>query len=208
MSDKAQQAADFIVSHCPNVGAFHGSGEPYLFLQETAENMRTAKPSTILPARYIEHVAYAINIVGSNGFLTPPAAVASVYLATRFEYYFRLLSGKLNGDGTWVSQSARDATVAAIADPRLKKRRISSVALAYEIMKTGASSVGPYCASLDRILYASPISAAGNSTIEHIGDRIEFGRLAAGHGHWGDISAEAVFYGLMTAIVFYAQDPC
>lgn len=205
MNGRAQQAVAFIVSHCPNVGAFYGSGEPYRFLQETAEHMRATKPTSTFPDRYIEHVAYAIGMVGSNTFLTPPAAVASVYLATRFEYYFRLLSGKLNGDGTWISQSAQQATLALLADARLKKRRISSVSLAYEIMKTGASKLVPYCASLDRALYAVPTSASGNFAIEHVGDRIEFGRHAAGHGHWGDISAEAVFYGLMTALVFYAQ---
>ena len=42
-------------------------------------------------------------------------------------------------------------------------------------------------------------------TVADIGDRIEFGRHAVGHGHWGDISAEALFYGLMTSLVFYNQ---
>src|ERR1700731_1741711 len=120
MNGKAQQAADFIVSHCPHVGTFHGSGEPYGFLQETAEKMRVAKPSTVFPDRYIQHVAYAMGMVASNGFLSPPAAVASVYLATRFEFYFRLLSRTLNGDGTWVSQSAQQTVLSRIADPRLK----------------------------------------------------------------------------------------
>jgi hypothetical protein len=43
--DKAQQAADFIVSHCPHIGAFSGTGEPYGFLQETANDMRAATPT-------------------------------------------------------------------------------------------------------------------------------------------------------------------
>jgi hypothetical protein len=205
MKDRAQQAADFIVSHCPNVGAFHGSGEPYGFLQETAEHMRAATPTAVFPPRYIEHVAYAIDMVGSNMFTTPPAAVASAYLASRFEFYFRLLSGNLNGDGTWVSQSARQAALTTLRDQRLTKPRISSVSLAYEVMRLGTSRVLPYCALLDRTLYASPIKAGGNFAIEHVGDRIEFGRHAVGHGQRGDISAEAVFYGLMTAIVFYVR---
>jgi hypothetical protein len=201
MKDKAQQAADFIVSHCPHVGAFHGSGEPYGFLQETAEHMRAAKPTLVFPARYIEHVAYAVGTVGSNMFTTPPAAVASVYLATRFEFYFRVLSGKLNGDGTWVSQSAQQAALAMIVDRRLKNPIISNVSLAYEVMRLGTSKILPYCASLDGSLYAS----GGNSGIKHLGARIAFLRHAGGHGEWGDISSEAVFYGLMTAIVFYAH---
>lgn len=139
--DRAQQAANFVASHCPNVGAFYGTGDPYGFLQETAEHMRAAKPTSVFPDRYVEHVAYAVETVGSNGFLSPPAAVAAVYLATRFEFYFRVLSGKLNGDGTWVSRSAQQAAFAAIGDKRLTKRRISSVSLAYDVMKLGASKV-------------------------------------------------------------------
>jgi hypothetical protein len=167
--------------------------------------MRAAKPTRIFPDRYIEHVAYALELVGFNGFRTPAAAVASVYLVTRFEFYFRVLSEKLHPDGTWVSQSAQDIAATAIGDPRLKRHRISSVALAYEVMKLGSSKVNPYCVGLDRALYPSPIKATGNFEIANVGDRIAFGRHAVGHGHWGDISAEAVFYGLMTAIIFYGH---
>jgi hypothetical protein len=203
MKDKAQQAADFIVSHCPHVGAFHGSGEPYGFLQETAQQMREAQPTSVFPARYIEHVAYAVDLVGRNMFTTPPAAVASVYLATRFEFYFRLLSGNLNGDGTWISEPARQVALTTLGGKRLKNKvGISSVSLAYEVMRLGTSKVLPYCALLDRTLYPSPIKGG---RIKHVGDRIEFGRNAVGHGHWGDMSSEAVFYGLITAIVFYAH---
>jgi hypothetical protein len=146
-----------------------------------------------------------VGTVGSNGFLSPPAAVSSVYLATRFEFYFRLLSGRLNGDGTWVSETAQQAARAKLGDQRLKSPRISRVSLAYEVMRLGTSRILPYCALLDRTLYSSPIKATGAFAIKHVGNRIEFGRDAVGHGHWGDISSEAVFYGLMTAVVFYAQ---
>ncbi len=203
--DKAQQASNFITTSCPRVGAFHGTSEPYLYLKETASQMRASKPSAVFPDRYIEHVAYAVDMVASNTFLSPPAAVASVYLATRFEFYFRILSGKLNGDGTWKSQSAQQAAQAAIVDGRLNRNRVSSVALAYKVMKLNQSTVVQYCEALDRILYTTPLTAVGNFTVADLGDRIEFGRHSAGHGYWGDISAEAVFYGLMTAIIFYGQ---
>jgi len=62
-----------------------------------------------------------------------------------------------------------------------------------------------YCGSLDRRLYPSRTTAGQSFVIQHVGDRIEFGRHSAGQGHWGDISSEAVFYGLMTAAIFYAQ---
>lgn len=206
MNDRAQQAANFIASHCPHVGAFNGTSEPHDFLRETAAQMLASRPTDVFPDRYIEHVAFAVDAVASNMFLSPPAAVASVYLATRFEFYFRVLSGKLNGDGTWVSQATQQAALEAIADRRLKKGRISSVSLTYEIMKLSQSKVVPYCTSLDHILYPAPIAVSGNFRIANLGGRIEFGRHSAGHGYWGDISAEAVFYGLMTAVIFHAQE--
>jgi hypothetical protein len=203
---KAQQAADFIMSHCPNVGAFWGAGEPYGFLQGTAQEMLASAATSVFPSRYIEHVAYAVDIVGRNRFLSPPAAVASVYLATRFEFYFRVLSGRLHNDGRWVSQSAQQVAVAVIGDkPALRKRHVSNVAFAYKVMKLGTSRVVSYCAALDRALYNSPTQAGGHFEIADLGDRIAYGRHRVAHGHWGDISADAVFYGLLTAVVFYSH---
>ena len=203
---KAQQAADLIASHCRNVGAFWGTGEPYGLLQETAQEMRVTPATSVFPSRYIEHVAYAMDMVGRNRFLSPPAAIASVYLATRFEFYFRVLSGRLQNDGGWVSQSAQQVAVAVIGDkPSLRKKHVSNVAFAYKVMKLGTSRVVTYCAALDRALYNSPIQAGGNFEIIDLGDRIAYGRHRVAHGHWGDISAEAVFYGLLTAVFFYAH---
>ena len=205
MTDKSQIAANFIISHCPNVGAFSGTGDPYDFLRETVDEMRRSKPTAVFPDRYIEHVAHAVEMVATNIFLSPPAAVASVYLATRFEFYFRVLSKKLNADGTWISQSEKASAQSAIKDQRLNRTRIFSVALAYEIMKLGSSKVIPYCTLLDKTLYPSPITAVGGFSIASVGNRIEFCRHSVGHGHWGDISSESVFYGLMTAVIFYAH---
>ena len=42
-------------------------------------------------------------------------------------------------------------------------------------------------------------------TIEDVGDWIKFARNSACHGLWGDISGDAVFYGLVTAIIFHNQ---
>ena len=204
--DRTQQALDFITTCCRNIGAFQGTSDVHQYLKKTAAEMAVSEPSAVFPDRYIEHVAYAVDMVASNMFLSPPAAIASVYLSTRFEFYFRILSGKLNGDGTWISLSAKQFARAAIKDNRLKGNRISSVALAYKIMKLNQSLkiVRAYTA-LDNSLYATPTTVVGGMTISNIGDRIEFGRHAVGHGHWGDISAEALFYGLLTAVVFYNQ---
>ena len=66
-------------------------------------------------------------------------------------------------------------------------------------------SIVQHCAALDRALYSSPTGVVGGKTVADIGERIEFGRNAVSHGKWGDISAEALFYGLMTSLVFYNQ---
>jgi len=204
--DRTQQARDFITSCCRSVGAFQGTSDVCRHLKETASEMAVSAPSDVFPGRYIEHVAYAVNMVACNMFTSPPAAIASVYLATRFEFYFRILSGKLNGDGRWLSPAARSAAQAAINDERLRNKRISSVALTYKIMKLDQSRpIVQHCTALDNALYSTPTTVVGPMTVADIGDRIEFRRNAVGHGHWGDISAEGLFYGLMTSLVFYNQ---
>ncbi len=204
--DRTQHALDFITTCCRGVGAFYGTTAVNQYLKETASDIKASGPSAVFPDRYIEHVAYAVDMVASNMFLSPPAAIASVYLATRFEFYFRILSGKLNSDGTWISLSARETAQAAIKDNRLGRNRISSVALAYKIMKLDQShKIVQACTALDNSLYSTPTIVVGCVPVADIGDRIEFGRHAVGHGHLGDISGEALFYGLMTAVVFYTQ---
>ncbi|NNJ26962.1 hypothetical protein [Alienimonas chondri] len=206
-ANNARDATDYIQTCCGTVGSFHGSPDVYQFLKDAAGEMAAATPSTVLPSRYIEHVAYALNMTASNRFLSPPAAIASVYLATRFEFYFRVLSGKLNADGSWISSASQQAAQSAINDHRLSWRRVSSVALAYKIMMLNRTlPVVRYFEMLDRSLYMTPTTVVGPMTVSNLGDRIEFGRHAVSHGHWGDMSAEAVFYGLMTSIVFYSAE--
>jgi hypothetical protein len=203
--DKTQQAMDFIGQCCPHIGAFQGGPEPFIFLRETAHEMRCAKPSAVFPDRHLEHIAYAVDMVGSNGFLSSPAAIASVYLVTRFETYFRVLSGRLNRDGTWLSSADRQAAIRAIGK-QLPKIRISNVAWAYKIMTLGTAKIVGYCSALDARLYCGGSSKASTGrTIGSLGDRIEYLRHSAGHGSWGDLSSEAAFYGLLTAAIFHAQ---
>ena len=134
-----EEAIKYLTTCCRNIGAFSGTGAPYTFLKSLASQIEQSKPSKVFPDRYKEHVAYAVNMVAFNLFLSPPAAIASLYLATRFEFYFRILSGKLNGDGTWISSETKSTAQAAIDDRRLKKERISSLSLAYRIMMTDSS---------------------------------------------------------------------
>jgi hypothetical protein len=200
------EAIKYLTTCCRNIGVFSGTNAPYTFLKKVASQIEQSKPSEVFPYRYKEHVAYAVNMVASNLFRSSPAAIASLYLATRFEYYFRILSGKLKGDGTWISPTAQATAKAAINDGRLTKKRVSSLSLAYQIMMTDASrQIVQQCAKIDNCLYQKPITLCNGTNVHNIGDRIEFGRLVAGHGYWGDISSEAVFYGLLTGIVFYNQ---
>jgi hypothetical protein len=199
------KAITYLTTCCPNIGAFTGT-HPYAFLKNVASQIEQSKPSKVFPAdRYKEHVAYAVDMVASNPFLSPPAAIASLYLATRFEYYFRILSGKLNGDGTWISPTAKSVAQAAIGGKKLPCQ-VSNVSLAYQIMMTDTSlQIVQQCAKIDNCLYQKPITLANNKKVCNIGERIAFARHRASHGHWGDISSEAVFYGLLTGIVFYNQ---
>jgi hypothetical protein len=206
MNDPVQQASDLIVTCCAHVSAFEGSGEAHQLLMDTAAEMRQSRPSAAFPQRYIEHVAYALDTVARFGFLSPQAAIASVYLATRFEFYFRILSGRLTREGTWVSAVAQREAIDAIGDQRLKRAKVSSVARAYRVMKLNTGRVSTQCRTLDAALYPKPVTLGSGFIVSDLGDRIEFGRNEASHGARGDISAESVFYGLMTAIVFYGHE--
>lgn len=205
-----QQAAGYITSSCPHLVGFSGTDEVYRFLASVALDVDASKTTPLFPGRYKEHVAYALKMVANSHFTSPPAAIASVYLATRFEFYFRILSGKLSADGCWISPQAQSSAIAAIDDsrltPRLRQRCISRVSLAYKVMKLDQSgTAGQVFEQLDRALFPAPQKAVTGKVIADIGDRIEYGRNAAGHGGLGDISAESIFYGLVTAIVFYNQ---
>ena len=190
------------------MGAFFSTdaGSVSKFIARVAQDMEASSSTTLFPGRYKEHVAYALNMVAQNSFTDPPAAIASVYLATRFEFYFRILSGELNGDGTWINPQGRSNVTAALNDSRLSRPRISSVSLAYKIMKLNQSrSAAQVFDQLDRNLFSTSQATASGTPITDIGDRIEYLRNAGGHGEWGDISADSTFYGLVTAIVFYNQ---
>ena len=198
---KAQKAADFIISHCPNIGSFYGDSSPHEFIREAASLIHAAEHTDLFPQRYKEHVVLALEMVGTYEWLTPPSAIASVYLARRFEFYFRILSGVLKRDGTWISTTAEATAKHAMPSIQKKAKRISSVSTAYKLMKLEPTSLANYCRNLDAILYP----ASNKSKIKDIGDRIAWTRHRAGHGEWGDISSEAVFYGLMTALVFFCN---
>lgn len=184
-----------------------GLSSPSAVLETAATAMLKANPSDAFPSRHKEHIAYALQMIASRSpFLEPAAAVASVYLATRFEFYFRVLSGRLKADGTWRTDEDRQEVQNLLSDDRVNKTRINNVAVAYKIMKTNTSiPLAQVCNDLDTSLYPKPREMPDETTISDIGGRIRYLRNQAAHGVLGDISADANFYGLMTAIVFYNQ---
>jgi len=204
--DTTEEAIGYITSCCPRVGSFSGSVAANHYLAGVAEAIRESSPTDLFPDRYKEHVSHALMMVAGSMFTDPPAAIASVYLATRFEFYFRVLSGKLTASGSWLSAEVHKAAQEQIPDARVRRRRISSVALAYKVMKLDRTRpVARVFDHLDRTIFPEPMRVAGGGTIADVGERIEYGRHASGHGELGDISAEGIFYGLVTAIVFHNQ---
>jgi hypothetical protein len=204
----SDEAANYIRTHCPGMGSYFGDLSPRTFLLRVAKEMEAAPHTALFPDRYKEHVAYAVGMVARHDFLEPPTAIAAVYLATRFEFFFRLLSGKLDGDGTWLNPAVdRPAAIQALGKKKgLEGKRVSDVAVTYKLMKLDQSRpAARVFEALDKAILPAPIKAAGGIEIADIGDRIAFGRHSAGHGLWGDISSEAVFYGLVTAIIFFNQ---
>lgn len=166
--------------------------------------------SSAFPSRHKEHIAYALQMVASNPLLaSSPAAVGAFYLATRFEFYFRILSGRLTADGTWKSDNDQQEVQTVLCGVSgLKKKRINSVALAYKIMKTnGTLPLAQICTGLDSSLYSVRVEKMpdGKTVLSDIGDRIEYLRHRSAHGYWGDVTGDATFYGLLTALVFYNQ---
>jgi len=207
----------YITTWYPHIGAgdtrarVEDLSSPYAVMMQAADEMLKAESSEAFPARHKEHIAYALQMVASGGSLSSSAAVGSVYLATRFEFYFRVLSGRLKPNGEWKTDKDRQEVMKLlVGDKRLEIKRINSVALAYKIMKTNDTlPLAHICISLDTSLYSTRTTKMPNGKeLEDMGDRIEYLRHRSAHGHWGDITGDANFYGLLTALVFYNQgDP-
>lgn len=185
-------------------------GSPFGLIQNTATSLEASTPTVLFPSRYREHVAYALRQIVPSSIDDSPAAVSSVYLATRFEYYFRVLSGCLDADGKWLDTATRDRVCRRLGfDKRRHRHRISNIAKTYKILL--AESAHPVVSHLTRIdgkLFASPIEILGGgreNTLHNIGDRIAAMRHRAGHGVWGDISGEAMFFALLTCVIYLSD---
>src|SRR5262249_10768954 len=76
-------------------------------------------------------------------------------------FYFRLLSGKLKGDGTWLNKAVdQPAAVAALGENGLKGKRVSNVAVTYKLMKLNQSQpAAQVFGALDQVVLPVPVMA-------------------------------------------------
>jgi hypothetical protein len=205
-NDKIEQAVRYITSCCRRMGAFFGTSEVARYLHTAAMDMNSAAYSDLFGLRLKEHVAYAVALLSQYSVLEPPAALASVFLATRFEIYFRLLSDNLNPDGSWKSREAQNFALARTTDNRLKRSKISSVELTYRILLLDEDKpLVEVFRKVDHAIQPSLPSADSPVVYTDIGSRIKCFRDPASHGFYSDLSAEGNFYALLTAIIFYSQ---
>jgi hypothetical protein len=205
MNQLSEEAVGYLTSHCRSLGGFQGTNAPQRFLGRMAAELEAARPTHCFPDRQKEHVTFALRTVAGSTPFVSPAVLAAAYLLNQMERYFRLLSGKLSENGTWLSPADRTVAVAALGD-EVNRSRISNVALAYKVMILDQTRLaGQVFANLDATLYPVPRRAAGDVAITDLGDRIKYLRDPAGHGELGDVSAEGIFYGLVTAVVYYNQ---
>jgi hypothetical protein len=204
----AGAAADFIVTCCPTAGAGAYTPDVFSYLDALARAMGPGSESVLFGGRHKEHVAFAVALTARYMSLEPPAAIASVFLSMRFELYFRMLSGRLNDDGSWRDKAARDSAIALLEEPRLKRRRLADVELAYRVMLLSSDNpavriLGDLEARLEA--YYPPDDAKGTEFYYFsIGSRIKCLRDPAAHGYYADLSSEGIFYSLLVGILFYA----
>jgi hypothetical protein len=179
--------------------------------------MDTSPPREPFREGYVEFVAHSIKMtIDSESFLDPAPAVASVYLATRFENYFRHLSGKLGCKGEWLSpqhqaEAVRDLSVHTKS---VNRPQISNVSIAYKVMMLRKDlPIVAHLKRLDENLAEKGLKQSF-SIDPHVsappmkdqGDRIGFGRNEIAHGEWGDMTGESLYYCLLTCLLFCHRD--
>jgi hypothetical protein len=207
--EPVDQCINFIVERTPRAGAvFSPDLRAHAFLVLLGREIASSEDTPLFGMRQKEHVGHAVEQVGANGVLSPPAAIASFFLATRFEYYFRRLGTSLNPDGSWVSSQAKAEAQVAVRDDRLRAKRVSDVSLAYRLMLLNQTSqVVQHFAKLDQLLAPHCPRLEQVPTTHHdVGSRIALLRHPTSHGFFDDASSEGLFYGLVMGIIFYAHD--
>jgi hypothetical protein len=197
-------AKHYLLICCPRAGAYSlPDGLLNIIISDCADFISSMPDNDIFHARQKEPVALAMKESATPGFDEPRRAIASLYLATQFEFYFRILSGLLHPDGTWKSAAAQEKAKSLLPEEnRLNGRSISSVELAYRLMVLNAAD--PRAVLLDKLDKAIR-SMFQSQLYANLGGRIKYVRDRGTHGQWGDVSGEGVFYATLTAILFLAS---
>jgi hypothetical protein len=84
----------------------------------------------------------------------------------------------------------------------LNRKSVYDVELAYQLM---VPKNGDPRAALLKSLDTAIRSRFQSTLYENLGGRIKFVRNRGAHGEWGDVSAEGVFYAILTAILYLAS---
>jgi len=198
-----EMAKFYLVACCSKAGAFSLPDGLINLVSDAADLMTSTPDKDIFLGRQKPPVALAMKEAVTPELDRPQRAIAALFLATQFEFYFRILSGMLNFDGSCKTTADRaKAEFFLPDDDRVRRRGTSSVEVAYNL--TVLNNADPRAAlleGLDRALR----SRLQSTLYDDFGGRIAYVRNRGVHGEWGDVSAEGVFYATLTAILYFAS---
>jgi hypothetical protein len=193
----------YLLLCCPRAGAYTLLDGLLNIISDCADSITSTPDKDIFHIRQKEAVALAMKEATTPGFDDPRRALASLYLATQFEFYFRILSGLLNPDGSWKSPADHQKAKSLLPkEKRLNYRSISNLELAYKLMVL--NNADPRATLLDELDKAIR-SRFQSQLYDNLGGRIKYVRDGGAHGQWGDVSAEGVFYATLTAVLYFAS---
>jgi hypothetical protein len=201
----------YLVACCPTAGGYSLPDGLINLICDAADFMTSTPDKDIFLGRQKAPVALAMKEVITPGFdatsmtfmSVPRKAIASLYLATQFEFYFRILSGLLNPDGSWKSLADQQKAKSLLpGENRLNQGSISNLEVAYKLMVL--NNADPRSVLLDELDKAIR-SRFQSQLYDNLGGRIKHVRNRGAHGEWGDVSAEGVFYATLTAILYFAS---
>jgi hypothetical protein len=193
----------YLVACCPKAGAYSLPDGLINLVTDAAELITSTADKDIFLGRQKPPVALAIKEAITPELDRPQRAIAALYLATQFEFYFRILSGMLNFDGSWKSLGDRAKAESFLPDDdRVRRRGTSSVEVAYKLaILNNADPRSALLEGLDKAIR----SRFQSSLYDNFGGRIAYVRNRGAHGEWDDVSAEGVFYATLTAILYFAS---
>jgi hypothetical protein len=181
----------YLVSNCIRAGAWTLHGGHQNLVTDVADMMAHGSDTDLFVGRQKEPVSVAMKNCISLGVMDPLNAISALYLATQFEFYFRILSGSLNIDGTWKNSEAKERAIELLPSKKkqLNRERINSVELAFSLAILRQDDAR--CSVVRELSYELNSRVTSN-LYKDLGGRIGFCRHRSAHGEWGDVSAEGV----------------